>query len=411
MVDDLRPHLVALAIGLLIGFERERRHAGAMTAVGLRTTALAALAGSVAMRLHPAALAVVLAVLGAFALGAFVTASASDRGLTSEVALVVAGLLGALAVGREGVAVALGVLVVVVLSEKERLHRVAGVITETELSDALKFFVAAFVVLPLLPDQRFGPGDAVDPARIWRLVVLITAIGLVGYVAIRVLGPGRGLLVAGAAGGFVSASATTASMGRTARTEGLERASLAGALLASVATLVQLVVVVGAAGGGLVGRVVPAALAGSAVLGVEAALLSRGVHGDRAADGAAQGSPTERRAFALKPAVLLAALLTIVVVGVAWLREAIGSQAAVIGAALAGAADAHAAAAAVAALAAVGQLSDATAVAAMGAALGVNTITKVVLAFAAGGARFGSRFTVRLVLPAVAVAGALVLSA
>jgi uncharacterized membrane protein (DUF4010 family) len=64
-----------------------------------------------------------------------------------------------------------------------------------------------------------------------------------------------------------------------------------------------------------------------------------------------------------------------------------------------------------AALAAVGQLSDATAVAAMGAALGVNTITKVVLAFAAGGVRFGRRFTLRLVLPAAAVAGALVLTA
>ncbi len=404
MIHDLQPHLVALAIGLLMGFERERHHKGGVGSVGLRTTALAALAGSLAARLHPAALAVVLGILGAYALAAFLASSEEDRGLTSEVALLVAGLLGAVALDHAGVAVAVAVLVVVVLSEKERLHQLAGIITETELGDALKFFVAAFVVLPLLPTGRFGPGGAVEPSKVWRLVVMITAIGLVGYVAVRILGPGRGLMVAGAAGGFVSAAATTGSMGRTARSPDLMKPALAGALLASVATLVQLVVVVGIAGGDLLGRVVPAAAAGSVVLGIEAWLLGRGEHADQVDD---DGPPGNQRAFALKPAVLLAALLTGVLVGVAWLREHVGAEAAVAGAALAGAADVHSAAAATASLAADGALATSTAVAAVGAALAMNTVTKIVVAFVSGGATFGRRFTVRLVLPTAVVAAAL----
>jgi uncharacterized membrane protein (DUF4010 family) len=406
MIDDLQPHLVALAIGLLIGFERERHHKGRVGSVGLRTTALAALAGSLAARLNPAALAVVLGILGAYALTAFVTSTKEDRGLTSEVALLVAGLLGAVALDHARVAVAVAVLVVVVLSEKERLHRLAGIITETELGDVLRFFVAAFVVLPLLPDRRFGPGGAVEPARVWRLVVLITAIGLVGYVAVRILGPGRGLMVAGAAGGFVSAAATTGAMGRTARTPALTKPALAGALLASVATLVQLVVVVGIAGGDLLGRVVPAAVVGSVVLGIEAWLLGRGDHADRVDD---DGPPGDQRAFALKPAVLLAGLLTVVLVGVAWLREHVGAEAAVAGAALAGAADVHSAAAATASLAADGALETGTAVVAIGAALAMNTVTKIVVAFVGGGPTFGRRFAARLVLPIAVVAAALAL--
>jgi len=235
--------------------------------------------------------------------------------------------------------------------------------------------------------------------------VLITAIGLVGYVAIRVLGPGRGLMVAGAAGGFVSAAATTASMGRTARDPALARPALAGALLASAATMVQLVVVVAVSGVDLLGRVVPAAAAGTVALVAEAWLLVRGEHAD-APDGGSGGA----RAFTLRPALVLAVFLTTVLTIVAWLREHVGTDAAALGAGVAGAADVHAAAAAVASLTVAGQLAGHTAVVAIGAALGANTATKVVLAFVAGGARFGARFTVRLLVPGVLVAAALVLT-
>ena len=97
------------------------------------------------------------------------------------------------------------------LWSKTRIHRfVRRILTEVEVEDAIKFFVVAFVILPLLPDQGVGPYGVLNPAKIWLLVVLLTGIGWVGYIGVRALGPQRGLLVTGLAGGFVSATATTA---------------------------------------------------------------------------------------------------------------------------------------------------------------------------------------------------------
>ena len=110
--------------------------------------------------------------------------------------------LGALAPSQPTLAAALAVVITVLLVSREALHRfVRETVTEREQVDALKFFVAAFVLLPVLPDGSFGPYGAWVPQRIWLLVVLITGIGWVGYVATRLLGASRGLMVTGLAGG------------------------------------------------------------------------------------------------------------------------------------------------------------------------------------------------------------------
>jgi uncharacterized membrane protein (DUF4010 family) len=114
----------------------------------------------------------------------------------------------------------------------------------------------AFVVLPLLPNQPMGPYGVLNPAKVWLLVVLLTGIGWLGYVGVRALGAERGLMVTGLAGGFVSASATTASMGRLSRTAGV-RAPLASALAASLATFVQMLIVIGYVDPGVLRRCSP----------------------------------------------------------------------------------------------------------------------------------------------------------
>ena len=146
-------------------------------------------------------------------------------------------------------------VVVGLLISKTRIHRFAReIVSEVELEDAIKFFVVAFVILPLLPDRQLGPYGVLNPSKIWLLVVLLTGIGWVGYIGVRALGPERGLLVTGLAGGFVSASATTASMGRLSRTVAGLRGPLASALLASLATFVQLLVVIGLVDGEVLRR-------------------------------------------------------------------------------------------------------------------------------------------------------------
>src|SRR5450759_3353125 len=156
-----RPMASALAIGLLIGAERERRKGEGpqRSAAGIRTFALASLLGGVSVVLggNPL-LAVAVFVIAAFCVAAYMRTREQDPGLTSETALVLAVLLGGLAQQQTATASALAVVVTVLLAVRERLHQFVGkVISEEELTDALIFAAATLVVLPLMPDRYMGP--------------------------------------------------------------------------------------------------------------------------------------------------------------------------------------------------------------------------------------------------------------
>ncbi len=288
------------------------------------------------------------------------------------------------------------------LLSKARIHRFAReIVSEVEVEDAIKFLVVAFVILPLLPDRALGPYGVLNPAKIWLLVVLLTGIGWVGYIGVRALGPERGLLVTGLAGGFVSASATTASMGRLSRTATSVRAPLASALLASLATFVQLLVVIGFVDVDVLRRLWPAVAAGAAVLVAIAAFTYRGAaRAHRTARNVAAETFAASRPFALRPALILAAVLTFALLVGRWGADVFGANGTVLAAFAAGLADAHAGAVAAAALAAKDDVSVDTALVAIAAALGSNLIVKTVLAFIAGGRRFGLWFLAGMVLPA-----------
>lgn len=398
----LEPFLVAVAIGLLLGFERERSRHRPIPA-GSRSFALLALLGAAAASFGPwAVIAGLLGVVALMALAYFRT-SAQDPGTTTEIAALVAYLLGALAFTQPGVAVALAVVVIALLLSKNRIHRFArDIVTEVEMEDAVKFFVVAFVVLPLLPDRPLGPYGVLNPAKVWLLVVLLTGIGWVGYIAVRALGPRRGLLVTGLAGGFVSASATTASMGRLSRDSTDVRAPLASALAASLATFLQLLIVIGYVDAAVLRRLWLPVVAAAAVLVGVSVLVYRGTgRPDTATGGAAAPAG---RPFALRPAVILAAVLVFALLVGRWGAAVLGPEGAVLGAAAAGLADAHAGSIAAASLAAQGDITVGTASAAIAAALGSNLLVKVVLAYTAGGRRFGTGFVAGMAVPAIVFA-------
>jgi uncharacterized membrane protein (DUF4010 family) len=400
---QIQPFLVALAIGLLLGLERERSHTRKVPA-GSRSFALLSLVGAVAASVDKWAVVVGLAGVGAMLVFAYFRTSEKDPGTTTEIAALVAYLLGALAYSRPAVAVALAVVVAGLLVSKTRIHRFAReIVSEVELEDAIKFLAVAFVVLPLLPDRGLGPYGVLNPSKVWFLVVLLTGIGWVGYIGVRALGPERGLLVTGLAGGFISASATTASMGRLSRTATSWRAPLAGALLASLATFVQLLVVIGLVDVEVLRRLWPPVVAGAAVLMAIAAVVYRGAtraHQQNAAEGGDVGAMPARRPFALKPAVVLAAVLTLALLVGRWGADVLGPSGAILAAFAAGLADAHAGAVAAASLAAKGDIAVDTALVAVGAALGSNLLVKIILAFAAGGRRFGLGFLAGMAIPA-----------
>lgn len=380
---------VALGIGLLLGAERERRkgEGPARGAAGIRTFALVALAGGIAMAVGGGlVLAVALGFVALAVLAAYILGDRTDPGLTTEVAVVVAFLLGALAQQEPQLAAGIAVVVTILLAAREQLHRlVSRALTEQEVHDALLFAGAALVILPLAPNERIGPYGVFNPFAIWRLVVIVMAIGGAGYAAVRLLGARVGLPLSGLAAGFVSSSATIAAMGARAReTPALRTPAVAAAVLSTVATVVQMVIIVGATDGRTLAQLWPAmALAGVAAVGYGAVFALRALR-DAAADAHQPGG----RAFDLKTAVLFAASVTAVLFVSAVLGDWLGNRGVLLSAAVAGFADTHAAAIAVAGLAAGGRIEPADAVVPILAAFTTNSVTKMVLAAASGGRRF-----------------------
>ncbi|AUN43183.1 MgtC/SapB family protein [Tsukamurella tyrosinosolvens] len=396
--DQVEPFVVALAAGLLIGLERERSDTRELPA-GSRSFALLALFGAVAASLGFWAVVVGLAAVMAIMVVAYFRSSEEDVGSTTEIAAMLTYVLGALAYTSPAQAVALAVVVAGLLVSKARIHHFARqVVTGVELEDAIKFFVVAFVVLPLLPDRGLGPYGVLNPAKVWLVVVLLTGISWTGYIAVRALGPERGLLVTGLAGGFVSATATTASMGRLSRSAAGSRAPLAGALVASLATFVQLLIVIAMIDAEVVHRLwLPVASGAIALAGCAAFIYFRQPSSND--DAAPLAEVPASRPFALRPALVLAAVLTGALLVGRWGADLLGPKGAVLAALAAGLADAHAGALGAATLSAAGDITADTALTAIAAALSSNLIVKCVLAFTEGGSHFGLRFVAAMALP------------
>ncbi len=402
---------VVLGIGLLIGVERERNKGSGpdRAAAGVRTFVLCALAGGVAGLLGTAALVVAGLVIGWLAASSYRRSRDADPGLTTEVAMLVTFLLGCLALRAPALAGALGVVVALVLASKSRLHRfVREALTETEMQDLLILMAAAFVVLPLLPADPVDPWGVIDLRRLWALVVAVMAVSSAGYVALRAFGSRLGLTLAGFAGGFVSSTATIASMGERARELPAHRAAFAGAALASnVGTVVQLAVVLAALAPSLLRPAgVPLLAAGLVAL---AAALVAGVRSGNGGDG--RHPPPPRRPFELRQVLAFVALLAAIILVAGIARHWLGEQSLPWVLAATGMADVHAAAASAAQLTAAGQISEELAMQCILAALATNSLSKCIVAYARGGGAFVAQVAPGIVLMVSAFAVALLLQA
>jgi uncharacterized membrane protein (DUF4010 family) len=159
-------------------------------------------------------------------------AQTDSFGLTTEIAAVIACLLGAMTMlGHRELAIGLGIVTAAVLAYKQPLHGLVGKLGWDDVYAGLRLLVATFIVLPLLPDRTLDPWDALNPYKLWLLVILISSLSLVGYVATRWLGPGRGTVLTGITGGLVSSTAVTLSFARRGQTEPHASASLACGIL------------------------------------------------------------------------------------------------------------------------------------------------------------------------------------
>lgn len=390
--------MIALGIGLLIGAERERRKGKgpSRSAAGIRTFAVVSLLGAVSIMLGGEILLAVsafgVAVLSAIA---YFRSLEKDPGLTTEAALLLTLLVGGLAMRDPALAAGLAVALAVLLAARNRIHHfVRTVLTENELNDALVIAAATLVVLPLIPDRYLGPFEAFNPRIMWIIVIIMLSIGAAGHAAQRLFGSRWGLPIAGLASGFISSVATISAMGeRVARAPELLRPAVAGAVLSTVATIVQMSALLAATSlQTLQALSVPLICAGAAAVAYGALSTLKTI---------CQEVPAARdtgRAFSFGTALVFAATISAVLVACAALDAWFGNAGLVAVAAVAGFADTHSPAVSVAALVAAGKLNAHESALPILVALTTNTLTKIAIAHMSGNRRFAAQVIPGLIL-------------
>jgi len=381
---------VALAIGLLVGCERGWQDrdvpSGGRTA-GIRTFGLSGLLGGLAGYLQtlsgPILPAVLLLLFGA----AFVvfklreSKAEEDYGVTTVVAGFVVFALGALAVvGDLRAAAAGGVTTTVLLAAKRGLHGFLKQLTWLEIRAALILLAMTLVALPLLPNETIDPWDVLNPFTLWLLTVTIAAISFAGYVAIRVAGPSRGILFAGAAGGLASSTALTLSFARFAADAPESAWQLAsGATIAGALSLIRVLVIGVVLAPVLLTPLAIALVPAVLVMLAASFLIARRGNGKHGAPDLQLENP-----FELGEVLRFGALLGAVILVSKVLVDRIGQTMLFAVAAVSGLMDLDAITLSTARL--TGTSVDlTTAVAAILIAVVVNLLTKVVLALTAGG--------------------------
>jgi len=235
---------IALLIGALVGIDRERKKGGEDTAGdtgGLRTFILFAEVGAVsawlALELDSlwifAATAIVVGVLVIAGYLAYTLKHNDSYGLTTEIAAIAVFLLGGLVIyGYRELAVILGITTSAVLAYKQPLHGLVAKLSQDDVYAGLKLLIATFIVLPFLPDEPIDPWQAINPSKLWWLVILISALSLAGYAATRIIGAHQGTVLTGFFGGLASSTAVTLALAR--RSKEPEAAPLGNVLAAGL---------------------------------------------------------------------------------------------------------------------------------------------------------------------------------
>lgn len=315
----LRTFAASAAIGLLIGLERERHPA---TAAGLRTFTLTALFGTASALLGELVGTAWVATIGLLLVGAMAVVAQprgagpdGDPGTTTTVALLLCFVLGAMTWhGLATVAASLAVVVTALLYFKPELKGLTERITRRDMLSILQFGALSLVVLPALPDRGFGPHGALNPYQIWLMVVLVSGVSLAGYVALRLVGARRGLLLTGLLGGLVSSTATTVTYARRVRDDPSQaHASALVILLAGTVVFARVALLAAVVAPSVLPALSPVLLAAGVPMLVASLVQWRHLP---AAAGAAEaapaqvGNPTElRTAFAFAGSYALVLLL------------------------------------------------------------------------------------------------------
>lgn len=352
---------IALALGLLVGLQREWEH---NRIAGLRTFALLSvfggLSGMLAREFGGWVIGAALIAFAAITVSGYVASlrdDDADPGLTTVTAMLVMFATGAITVlGHRIVAVVIAGSVMVLLQEKKTLHQMVHKIGGSDLREIARLVLIGLVILPLLPNQSFGGNELLNPFAIWSMVVLIVGISLAAYLASKFLGPSKGAAVAGIFGGLVSSTATTVSLARRSKNAESHAQALAAMTLISAAIVfVRVIVEVIIVGPGVMWKILPPLMAMAVFTGLIAVAAHRF---------ALRGNPQQTEEpppSELRSAVMFGLLYVLVLLAVSHAKEHFGQAGLFAVAALSGLTDMDAITLMTARLSQSGQLDEATA--------------------------------------------------
>lgn len=374
---------LALAVGLIIGIERGfaiRDIPANSHILGVRAFVLIGLMGGVCAELSVVfgglVFGVALLVLAALLASAHYLETQRDQDLdiTPLIAALVTFLLGGLVTqpGMAGVAAAGAVITAGVLNLRGFIRTGLNALTPKEVEAGLWLLLITVVALPVLPDQGYGPWGALNPHRIWWMVVLIASMSFAGYFAVRVAGARRGLMLTGLLAGLVSSTALTMTFSRLARTQSrLADLLSAGILVACGTMFLRVLVEVSVVHAALLPALLPALLVMAAIVYGAAAW-----HWYRQPESGSEVLPeTSANPLQLRTALQFGGLLALIMLAAAGAKEWLGDAGIYLLAAVSGINDVDAITLSVANLARNG-LNDVVAANAIALAAAVNTVVK-----------------------------------
>jgi uncharacterized membrane protein (DUF4010 family) len=407
---------VALAAGALIGAERQQAQSEAKQRDfgGIRTFPLVALAGACAGLLQSAvgvwafvALFAGIAVLLAIS---YAQSAGEHLGISSEVAALVSFALGAIAASpqllpdgpRYLLVAAIAASTMSLLALKRPLHGFIDRVSEDDVYATAKFVLLALVVIPVLPNRTYGWLDVINPLKIGLFTAIVAGISFAGYVAIRLFGGQRGMILTGVLGGLASSTAVTLTFsGRVKGNERFEKLAAIAIVAASSTMFLRMLVIVGVRDHALLPRLA-LSLGAMAVAGYAGATF---LYRREATDPGGSEPVPFRNPFELRHALAFGLVYALVLVVVKAAQVYIGSIGLYLSAVIAGLADVDAITLSLAELHRGGTAPE---VAARGIALAAisNTLVKMTMAWLIGGWSLGRRVG-GVLLVAVAIGGML----
>ena len=244
--------IIALALGLLVGLERESSKSKPKKIVlgGIRTYPIISMFGFGCAWLNKIGVSAILPIgllsISILTAVSYYTKIQSDRyGVTSEISALLTFIVGALAMLVDvWAAMALGIINTMLLSEKTTMEEYVEKLDRVEFLAVLKFLLVTVIVLPVLPNKEYTQFH-LNPAKIWQIVILVSTIGFVGYYLSKRFGDKVGFWLSGLVGGIVSSTAVTIAYGRLAQKKNaIAHNALQGAIVACSMMYIRILILV-----------------------------------------------------------------------------------------------------------------------------------------------------------------------